>query len=188
MSASKLDPELKKQLTERVGLLAASFPSVAITGATISAYVEMLKDIPLDVLDAAIRQVLAENKFFPSIAELREKALALSHPASQHMTGYEAWETVMRELRRVGVYGQPRFDDPLITRAVECIGWFELCNSEMAGVDRAHFAKIYDQLVQREKSEARLLPEARAIRARLLPDVRRDCLLGVGGILEGGEQ
>lgn len=183
MLTSEFNPELEAQLTAEVGMLAASFPHVAITGETIKVYVRMLADIPPDIRAAALSQALAECEFFPTIARLRDMALALTQ-TGPHVSGFEAWERVVKAIRSVGSYApRPGFDDPLIARAVDCLGWPELCQSENQVADRAHFVKVYEQLVERERQDARLLPEAREVRERYLPDARR-----ARPILEGGDQ
>ena len=47
----------------------------------------------------------------------------------------------------------PKFKDPLIQKAVDIMGWKELCLSENQVADRAHFMKIYDKLVERKCEE-----------------------------------
>lgn len=53
-------------------------------------------------------------------------------------------------------------------RCVEALGGYDyLCRSEEPMADRAHFIRIYDQIVERERQTARMLPEVRELRARL---------------------
>jgi hypothetical protein len=52
----------------------------------------------------------------------------------------------------VGSYGTPTFDDVLTQKAVDCIGWRDICMSETIGVERAHFIKAYNNLKQREQN------------------------------------
>lgn len=160
----ELPEELEIELTKRVGVLAAAFPGV-ISGETISVYVRTLADLPLEVLDAAVEQCVAECKFRPTVAELRDKALKLATPAGSHPTSAEAWGLVVAAIRAVGSYGRPTFKDPLVARAVEVMDWRQLCMSEQPSVDRAQFMRIYEQLVARELDEARLLSKARELRA-----------------------
>jgi hypothetical protein len=160
----RLDPEREIQLTERVGLLAAAYPNTQIGGETLTVYARTLADIPLDVLDAAIAQCLAESEFFPTVARLREKAISLSRPSGLRLTAAEAWEQVRREIWRTGSYGDPHFADPLVNRAVAVVGWRELCLSENQVADRAHFFRVYEQLAERERQDERLLPESKELR------------------------
>jgi hypothetical protein len=150
------------EIAKLVGAMAATFPNTNVTDATIEVYISMLKDIPLEVLTASVEQSMAESEFFPTIARLRNKALALTAPARKDPM--DAWGEVVREIQRTGFYRSPSFEDPLIAKAVDCLGWQYLCSSENIVADRAHFAKVYEQFAEREAQDARLLPAARRLR------------------------
>lgn len=150
------------EIAKLVGAMATSFPSTNVTDATIEVYIAMLKDIPLEVLTAAVEQGMAESEFFPTIAKIRDRALSLVRP--ERKDPLEAWGIVLKTIERVGFYRMPTFEDPLIARAVDCMGWQYLCSSENVVADRAHFAKVYQQFCEREIQDSRLLPQARALR------------------------
>jgi hypothetical protein len=57
--------------------MAASFPMVTITDETIESYVSNLYDVPLAILNRATLAALETARFFPTIAEVREKADAM---------------------------------------------------------------------------------------------------------------
>jgi hypothetical protein len=150
------------EIAKMIGILAAGFPSAKITDATIEVYIRLLKDLPLDVLTTAIEQCVTECEFFPTIAKIRDKVLALTAPVRKDPM--DAWGEVLASISRVGFYNSPTFADPLITKAVDCLGWKYLCSSENMVADRAHFAKLYQQFVEREAQDRRLLPAARHMR------------------------
>lgn len=145
-----------------VGVMAAAYPNTQVSDATIEIYVSMLRDVPFDVLTASVQQCMAESDFLPSIAKLREKALAISSP--DHVSAFEAWGVVKKAMQDVGYYRTPAFEDPLIAKAVACIGWQTLCSSENEPADRAHFARVFESLVRREEDDARTLPIVRRFR------------------------
>lgn len=159
----KLDHEI--ELVKLVGVMAAGYPNTQISEETVKVYVSMLKDIPLTVLEPAIQQAMAESEFLPTIARIREKAIALTQPA--HVSSLEAWGVVKKAMEQVGFYRYPQFEDPLVTKAVECIGWQTLCSSENEPADRAHFSKVYESLVRREIDDARMLPEVKQIQQKV---------------------
>lgn len=151
------------EIAKLIGAMAASYPSTNVTDVTIEVYISMLKDIPPEVLTASVEQCMAESEFFPTIAKLRNQALALVAP--QRKDPMEAWGIVIKTIERIGFYRSPVFDDALIAKAVDCLGWQYLCTSENIVADRAHFAKVYQQFCEREIQDSRLLPQARELRA-----------------------
>jgi len=155
----------KTEITKLVGVLFASFPTVEVSEVTIKIYVRMLSDIPLEVLKATIEQCLAESEFLPTIAKLRDKALSLVSAVSNMPTAFEAWGIVVQAMGAIGSYGVPDFGNEIIQRAVDAIGWKSLCMSENQVADRAHFAKVYDALLNRAVQDQKLMPAARQLRA-----------------------
>jgi len=122
-------------------------------------YHRILSDIDGALLEAAVTHWLSLAKpFHPSPGELRDMAYSLS---DQHPSAEEAWGVVKQAMRQIGSYRTPEFDDPLIARAVEIMGWRDLCLSENDVADRAHFFRIYDSLKARAKNEALMLPDVR---------------------------
>lgn len=149
------------EVAKIVGALAAAFPHAQVTEETLRVYVAALADIPLDVLAVAANQCLAECEFFPTVARLRDTALSLTTDLERQATPFAAWGEVVEAIRRVGYYRDPTFSTPLISKAVLIMGWKELCLSDNQVADRAHFVKVYEQLLNREKQQAKLLPESR---------------------------
>ena len=76
----------------------------------------------------------------------------------------EAWGIVLKEIQRVGFYRSPTFTDPVIAKAVDCIGWQTLCSSDNQVADRAHFGKVYEGLWRQAENDRRMIPVARQIR------------------------
>ena len=146
------------------GMLIAAYPNAETTETQMSVYKKMLADVPTDLLEAAILQIVAESKWFPKVAEIREKAHELHRTAAGIDSPEEAWETVQRAIRTIGpakayYNGRPRFRNELIARAIDAVGWKEILTTEKAGVTRAHFLKVYQSLLERDEQEQRYLPE-----------------------------
>ena len=168
MSKPTLDLLMKK--------LVAAFPNSQATPQTVVVYAEMLQDIPIVELEIVVNQVLAESKFLPAIAELREMHRKLGN--INKITWADAWELVQKEIRRVGSYQLPKFDDELTARVVKAIGWRDLCISEEPGIMRAQFRDMYNALANRQESIDKLLPQARRLAAE------KSGLLPIGKLLE----
>lgn len=155
----------ESEVAKLVGVMAMAYPSTQMGPDNIRVYVAMLKDIPLDILTASVQQCMAESEFLPTIARIREKSLTLIRPAAPEPL--EAWGIVLKEIQRVGFYRSPKFDDPIIAKAVDCIGWQTLCSSENQIADRAHFGKVYEGLLRQAENDRRIIPAARQIQEQV---------------------
>ena len=128
-------------------------------------YQQVLADIPFNVLEVAVKDHVTTSKWFPSPAELREKATSYAMP--QIPSAMEGWGQVQNEIRRVGYLGKPDLKNPIAARVVQAMGWKYLCLSEDGMADRAHFLKAYDQVKEREQREVVMLPEVKALAKQL---------------------
>lgn len=152
---------METEILKLIGVMAAGYPNTQVSPETFKVYLSLLKDIPLDLLTTSVQQCMAESEFLPTVAKIREKALTLSSPVAPEPL--EAWGIVQKEISRVGAYRSPVFADPIIAKAVDCIGWQTLCMSENQVADRAHFAKVYEGLLRQAENDRRMLPAARQI-------------------------
>lgn len=113
-----------------------------------------LQDISPQVAEAALRKWVQTNKWPPSIADIREMATTVSMPEIPDWG--EAWESACKAIRRFGFYRQKEaLDslDPLTRKAVERLGFRDLCVSENHMTDRANFRMIYENLAKREQTK-----------------------------------
>ena len=116
-----------------------------------------LQDIPYNVAQAGLQKWVALNKWSPSIADIREMTSGITRGDIPDWG--EAWAEVQRSIRKYGSYRAREAIDslsPIAKKAVERIGFMNLCMSDNEIADRAHFQKIYGILVEREKKEAML--------------------------------
>lgn len=141
--------------------LFSAYPHTQATVQTIAVYDRLLSDIPSADLQTVVDQAIAECKFLPTVAELRERYHALTRTLGQ-LTATDAWGQVKEEIRRVGSWGLPKFTDPTVAHVVKRMGWLELCLSESPeGVDRAQFERMYKEILARGEQMNKLLPQAR---------------------------
>ena len=123
--------------------------------AAMQLWYKQLHDIPFPVAEAALDKWVALNKYSPSIAEFREVSATVVHAEAADWG--EAWGAVLDAIRRHGLYGQRQAMeslDELTRRAVQAVGWRELCLSDNISVERANFRSIYQDMVARKKGEA----------------------------------
>lgn len=154
----------KKEFLELVSALQTFYPKDDLLPDTqsILLWYDMLCDIPYSVLESALRLWVANNKWPPTIAELREYSLKAS--GSNVMDWEEAWQEVCRAIQR---YGFMRPEEglkslsPTAAKATKCLGWVNLCMSEDIVCDRANFRMAYENIARREKEEAVMDPKTR---------------------------
>jgi hypothetical protein len=141
----------KSEAAKIVAMLSGAFPGAAMSEATTRVYEEFLEDIDSQAGAAAVRRLITTSKFLPTIAEIRAMAADITHGPTR--SSEEAWGDVVAEIRRVGIYGIPRFEDPLAAYAVERLGWRSLCESSHDSADRARFCELYGRAAQRQRQD-----------------------------------
>ena len=117
----------------------------------IQIWYELLKDLDYATANIAIQKHMVSSKYPPTIADIREQATEVSY--GQAPLWSDGWEQVLRAMRLYGSYRlQEALDsmDDLTRKAVERLGFKELCMSENIAVDRANFRMVFEQLANRE--------------------------------------
>ena len=153
MEATKAD--IAKILT----IISAAWPQFEPSAEKVNLWHEMLRDIPKQVLAVAVKRLIAERSFPPSISDIRKEASYLLDPDKQ--TPAEAWGVVQNAVRKYGFYRAVEGVSslpPRIKKVVDCIGWTSLCTSDNISVLRGQFMKMYEQ-IQEEEAKERLMPK-----------------------------
>lgn len=144
----------KQEILKAVAPLQLAFKG-NLDDARMRLYVEMLSDIPPQILEAAVKKLIMTNKFLPSIAEIRETAYGIKGTISGTAAPdeSEAWGEVIKAIRSVGYYGKPKFSHEAITVAVNNIGWQDICMTTNDGMNtlRSQFRRAYQLAAQRQK-------------------------------------
>lgn len=144
----------KQEILKAVAPLQLAFKG-NLDDARMRLYVEMLSDIPPQILEAAVKKLIMTNKFLPSIAEIRETAYGIKGTISGTAVPdeSEAWGEVVKAIRSVGYYRKPKFSNEAITTAVNNIGWQDICMTTIEGMNtlRAQFRRAYQLAAQRQK-------------------------------------
>jgi len=150
----------KLEIAQIVATIGAAYPNFNFSEMTVEVYFQTLKDLPNDMLKMATLQAISEpgRKFAPSVGEIRGSVSEIMRRASETPSSYEAWEEVLKEIRRVGHSGTPVYSNPLIEKTVRVFGWRNLCLSENVVSDRARFIEAYEQFLAKHEAEAITLP------------------------------
>jgi len=142
--------------------LFSAYANSQISEGTAAVYYRILCDLDPKLLQAVVHQCIAELKFLPAVAEVREMYFRLAGRSGE-LAAAEAWGLVLQEIQRIGSWGKPEFANATVAEVVRFMGWRELCMSENPGVDRAQFMRMYDQVVARGAQQERLLPHVRQL-------------------------
>ena len=135
------------QIAKLVAVLLAAYPGSKATDATSAVYERMLADLDHAAAEAAIDRLIGTAKFLPTVAEIREAALAIY--AGEVRPGLDAWGDVRALFRRgFSVHRAPTaadLDDPVAWDCLQAMGWREVCNSdETDPAPRSQFVKMYE--------------------------------------------
>lgn len=117
----------------------------------------MLADLDYKVCMSAVKEIISNNKFAPTIAEIREKCVGYTQLPIADWS--EAWETVLRLIRKYGYMEEMQalesMDD--ITRTcVKRLGYQNICMSENIVADRANFRDIYEAEAKRRREQSKI--------------------------------
>ena len=155
-----------EQAASVIAGLTAAYQKDDMAAETIAVYIQFLSDIPYEAGMAAALRLIAENKFFPRVSELRQAALS-AIPGNMIPEGADAWQEVIKQLTDCGYFQSPKFSHPAIGKAVKTIGWNNIRSSENPDITRAHFMKIYETYKGRAVSEVLMIPEARELQRKI---------------------
>lgn len=158
-----------------VRLLFMAYPQGQKGEETLKVYAAMLDDIPVALLNKTIKKCIWEQKFLPSVAEIRQAAMSLMgtvDPSRKVKTWAEAQKEIARGLSRtwfVGCLGEvpadspdfgqpcePKWSTPEIKAAVDSYGLDSL-NRVMEDdmpIVWAQLRRAYDQACQRKDEAA----------------------------------
>lgn len=136
----------RRETAAILALLASAYPYAKVSRETAAMYHEVWKDLVFADCERAVAAIVRISEMFPSAALVRREVLrqgGLMSPSAA-----EGWLQVMTMVREVGRYGRPQFGDEAVKRAVDAIGWREICDSDNQGVLRAHFFRMYEKLAE----------------------------------------
>lgn len=121
-------------------------------------YVNMLMDLPPNLLASAVTYCINHCRFLPSVAELRDtaaRATALANGDTDEDSAATAWGRVQKAIASVGYTGRPDFsDDPILADVVDHLGWKQICLTPVddTAILRAQFRKAYEAACQQRKN------------------------------------
>lgn len=170
----------KAEVAKILTVLAAVYPKFEVDDLKVQVWHEMLGDLDYATANMAVKKLILENTFAPSIAEVRKAVMGILTPNG--MTAAEGWGEVERAIRIYGYYRETEALEsmsPSVAKVVKCIGWQNICLNEEPGVVRGQFLKMYAQVAEREQKEL-LLPAGLRNQIQILAE-RMDLKVIAGG-------
>jgi hypothetical protein len=142
----------------------------------------MLSDLDYTVCMTGIKEIISNNKFAPTIAEIREKTSSLTYLPIKDWG--EAWESVLKAIRKFGYMCElealESMDD-ITKKCVKRIGFQNICQSENIAADRANFRMIYETEASRRKTDNQLPPQLRSDKQKMLDELIGNAVKQIGG-------
>ena len=163
----------------------------------IDLYLQFTQDLPTDVLDKAVKKVITECKFLPTVAEIIEAARGLvaeAEPDTRVKTWAEAWSEIEKAMYRTPWGRTPTFSTPEIAEAVYSFGWNTLHTAEAREMQtsRAQIRRMYEDICARRKEQANNRYAMSGDKNALLRGNRSSGLTKIGdigaGALEAGKK
>lgn len=121
----------------------------------------LLKDLPYDQVSVAIQKHMMQEKFPPTIADIREKTATLTESRTDELSETEAWSIVWKAICRSSYNSEEEFDklpddlkkvvgSPGQLRAWAIDEGFNL------GVESSNFKRDYRNYMQQKRENAKL--------------------------------
>ena len=134
-----------------------AFPNSKADGKTLALYVQMLDDLSVTEIKAALYKCIRTAKYFPTIAEIREAAESVKARANgtAKPTAEQAWFEAKENVRKHGSYQKWDYSCPEVKEACRSFGIEDLImlSASEENVARAQFFKIYNSVLTRKKEE-----------------------------------
>lgn len=118
---------------------------------------QALKDIPMQVAEAALRAWVSTNKWSPTIAEIREMCVDVKRGDAPEWS--EGWMMTQRAIQRFGRYrpGEAMASlDPITRETVKRLGFHNLCDTEDIGYYAKRFQQTFEVMAKREQMKLQL--------------------------------
>ncbi len=140
-------------------VIAAAYPNFEPDDDKVRIWAEMMADLEYETAATALQRHIATSRFAPTIAEIREQAVAAV--TSSEITSAEAWGELMHAVRAHGYYHEREALaslSPITARVAGIIGWRDINMCTELDVLRGQFLRMYRLIRERNAREAVLPP------------------------------
>lgn len=123
---------------------------------------ELLKDIPYSQANVAVQKYMLTEKFPPTIADIRAKAVEIVESRDSSMSELEAWALVRKAIGNSGYHAEEEFEK-LPEACKRAVGtpqnlreWAVMDSDAVATVEQSHFIKSYRVVVKRLEEDKKI--------------------------------
>ena len=139
----------------------------------IELWFQELQDIPMQVAEAALRKWVSTSKWSPTIAEIREMCVDVKRGDAPDWS--EGWYKVNMAIQRYGRYRPAEAMaslDPITRKAVKCLGFGNLCDTEDIGYYTRRFQQIFETEAKRQQMRLQLPMELQDVIGQIQGEFR----------------
>ena len=171
----------EEEVNKILAILKSIWPNHPVLEETATAWHMAFEDVPYPLaMDAVKRWIKGGSQWFPTPSQLL-KTISV-RTVAPNLIPESAWIEVLEQARKVG-YGRrtvfhngesvllpgPVFSHPLIEKAVESVGWKNICHSDEPTIVRAQFLKTLNNFIDAEVERAQIgeLPDVIGINGSL---------------------
>ena len=149
----ELDWMDRSTFAEGLAMLKMAFPGFTLDRPAAELWYKMVSDISDLAFSAAVHRLIMTTHRPPTIAAIRKAAL---DETKDSLSAEDAWQIVIEDVHKFGIYKEQFYDDPRLENAKRTIGWQELCDmtGDSRRVIRAQFIKAYESYDFRENDKA----------------------------------
>ena len=139
-----------------VAMLTAAYPAWRPTRETVELYAEMIQSLPKEAVQQAVMGIIRndQREFAPPVSLIIRGATncALERVDRPALSVEDAWLLVERAIRDRGYYqgAGGLGGNAAVRRAVEAIGWQNICVDENIAATRAHFFRLFERFQENE--------------------------------------
>lgn len=149
----------KQQFLKGITFLTIAY-NKEFTTEQVDVWYEFFKDEDYEVFRQAVKRVIPQKQFMPSIAELKSEIAMLSNPVLQ-LNAEEEWDNVLKAVRRYGSYRESEAMEsfnPYTRNIVRQVGFKRICMSDSIQWERKEFLELFNMRQDRD-SDSLLLAE-----------------------------
>ena len=141
----------KEEFTKGITFLAIAY-NKEFTEEQVSVWYEFFKNENYDDFRNAVKRIIPQKQFMPSIAELKQEITTISNPVLQ-LNADEEWDNVLKAIRRWGSYRQVeamKSLNPYTANIVRQVGYSRICQSENIQWERKEFMELFNMNKERD--------------------------------------